>query len=272
MDTQGRSFNLMDASQARRLIILFFSADMFLLLSYLFLFLHGNPIGNNSPDLFNLDLEGNLPSWYSSMKLLLVGICAYFYGRLVHLNDRLAGWLILIGAAVFAYLSLDEGAAIHERIGDKLDLWLTGGVGAAATPFQVTGMWMLFLAPPLFLALIAGVIFLRKRLAIPTGVFVKAVLGIVIFIGSAGPEDILLNYVSGAREVIQVAVEEYGEMTGVTLILWAVLSLLAQQKASVVQGAAMPVPASAAPIAASPQPRGGRPVMAPSPARGQSTT
>ncbi|MBL8660868.1 MAG: hypothetical protein JNM75_14065 [Rhodospirillales bacterium] len=206
------------------------------------------------------------------MKLLSVGICAYFYGRLIHLNDRLAGWLILIGAAVFAYLSLDEGAAIHERIGDKLDLLLTGGVGAADTPFQITGMWMVFLAPPLFVALVAGVIFLRKRLAIPTGVFVKALLGIVIFIGSAGPEDILLNYVSGVREIVQVAIEEYGEMTGVTLILWAVMTLLARQNATVVQGATVPVPASAAPVAASSQPRGGRPVMAPSPARGQPTT
>ncbi len=270
MNATGSSFNLMDASQVRRIAIFFFAADLFLLCAYLVFFLHGNPVGNDSPGLFDLDLEGNLPSWYSSMKLLSVGLCAFFYGRLIYLSDRLAGALILICAVVFAYLSMDEGSAIHERIGDKLDLLLTGGVGAAGTAFKITGTWMLFLAPPLFAALIAGVIFLRKRLSIPTGVFVKAVLGIVIFIVSAGPEDIILNYVSGAGATFQVAVEEYGEMMGVTLILWAVMTLLARQNAAVVSGAAAPAREPAHAVASSPR-RGGRPAFHPAPARRQST-
>ncbi len=270
MHATDSSFSLLNDSQVRRIVIFLFSADLFFLGAYLFLFLHGNPIGKDSPGLFDLDLEGNLPSWYSSMKLLSVGLCAFFYGRLIYLSDRLAGTLILICAAAFAYLSMDEGAAIHERIGDKLDLLLTGGIGRADTPFHVTGMWMLFLAPPLFLALVAGVIFLRKRLSIPTGVFVKALVGIVIFIGSAGPEDIILNYVSGAAETIQVAVEEYGEMTGVTLILWAVMTLLARQNAAVVSGAAAPA-SDPAHVVASPPRRGARPSLQPAPARRQST-
>lgn len=238
MQQTETAFRLLSSSHVRPLILLVFAADVVLVSAYLVFFLHGNPLGNDSPGLFNLDMEGNIPSWYSSIKLLAVALCAFFLGRLVFTYDRLAGAAVLIGAAIFAYLSMDEGSAIHERIGDKTDLLLTDGVGPTGTMFEVTGLWMLFLAPPLFVALIAGVVFLRKRLSIPTSIFVKAVLGIVVFIVAAAIGDIFLNYVTGDGKTIQIAFEEYGEMTGVTLILWAVMSLLARENAVVVGGVA----------------------------------
>jgi hypothetical protein len=240
MSEMAQSFSLLSRAQMRGLILCFFAADLALVLIYLGLFLHGNPLGNDNPVLFDLDGEGNIPSWYAAMKLLSVAVCLYFCGRLILMQDRIAGWLILLGAAVFVYLSMDEGAVLHEKIGDRFDTLLTGGGGAANTPFHITGMWMLFLAPPLFVALIAGVVFLRKRLGISTDIFIKAIAGIVIFILAAGPGDIVLNYVTGEAQTIQIAMEEFGEMVGVTLILWAAMSLLAQQQAGVVRGAVAP--------------------------------
>ena len=56
-----------------------------------------------------------------------------------------------------------------------------------------------------------------------------------------------MNYVTGDAHIVQTAAEELGEMVGVTLILWAAMTLLAQQRPMVVgeATAAMPVRAPA---------------------------
>lgn len=235
---EGKSFPLLDAMQVRVLIFLFFSADVALVTFYLVFTLVGNPLGNDSPVLFDLNGEGNIPAWYSAMKLFTVAICAYFYGRLVLLEDKFAGWLILLGAAGFAYLSMDEGSTLHEKIGDRFNMLVSGTGELTAKPiFETTGLWMVFLGPPLFIALVGGVIYLRKRLSIPNHVFVKALAGITIFVVAAAPGDIAYNYVSGNARILQIAIEEFSEMIGVSLILWAVMALIVGKQAAVVANA-----------------------------------
>ncbi len=230
MASAMQGFSLLERSHVNKIIGLFFAADVLLVAIYLGLSAWGGPYGIHNSSLFALDGEGNIPAWYSSFQLLLVGLVAFVYGRLVLLDDTLAGILILLFAVVFAYLALDEGATIHERIGDRLDTLFTGGGTTSDTAFETTGMWMVYLGPPLFIALIAGTIFIRKRLAIPLNVFVKAIAGIVIFISGATLGDIVLNYVSALNKPFQVAPEEFCEMVGVTLILWAVMTLLADKE------------------------------------------
>lgn len=230
MASAAPGFSLLARSQVNKIIVLFFAADVFLTAFYLALYIWGAPYGIQHASMFALDGEANIPAWYSSAQLLLVGLVAYVYGRLVLLDDKLAGALILGFAVAFAYLALDEGATLHEKVGDRLDTLFTGGGTTADTVFKTTGMWMVYLGPPLFIALIAGTIFIRKRLAIPANVFAKAIAGIVIFISGATLGDIVLNYVSAANKPFQVAAEEICEMIGVTLILWAVLTLLAEKE------------------------------------------
>jgi hypothetical protein len=274
MVSVGKRFSLLNMKQARALIACFFGADVFFVAAYLFLFLYGNPIGSDQPGMFDLDGEGNVPAWYSSMKLLAVGLCLYLFGRLILQKDRLAGWLILGASALFAYLSLDEGAVLHEKFGNRLTLLATGGVGRTDTPFEITGLWMVFFGPPLLLALVGGIVFLRRRLSIPYGVFAKALAGAIIFVIAAGPGDILVNYVTGDAHIIQTAVEELGEMVGVTLILWAAMTLLAQQRPMVVAEATaampapVPAPARQRPAQADGPSLSGGGGTAPAPARG----
>lgn len=242
MDAAANRFSLLNLNESRGIIASFFCADVFFVAAYLFLFLYGNPIGSDKPGMFDLDMEGNVPAWYSSTKLLAVALCLYIYGRLILLNDRLAGWLILAAAALFAYLSLDEGAELHEKFGNRLTLLATGGVGRTDTPFEITGLWMVFFGPPLLIALVGGIVFLRRRLSIPYDVFAKALAGAVIFVVAAGPGDILVNYLTGDAHIIQTAAEEFGEMVGVTLILWAATTLLAGQRPFVGGEALNPAP------------------------------
>jgi hypothetical protein len=246
MDATASRFSLLTVADARALIACFFSADVFFVVAYLFLFLYGNPIGSDQPGMFDMNGEANIPAWYSSTKLLAVGLCLYLFGRLTLQKDRLAGWLILAAAALFAYLSLDEAAELHEKFGNRLTLLATGGVGRTDTPFEITGLWMVFFGPPLLIALVGGIVFLRRRLSIPYAVFAKALAGAIIFVIAAGPGDILVNYVTGDAHIIQTAVEELGEMVGVTLILWAAMTLLAQQR-PVVVGEATAATAAPAP-------------------------
>lgn len=230
MESVDRGFSLLGKSQVNKIIACFFAADVFLVAFYLALHMWGAPYGIQESTLFALDGEGNVPAWYSSMQLLFVGAVAFVYGRLVLIDDKVAGTLILLFAVAFAYLAMDEGATLHERIGDRLDMLFTGGGTTADTAFETTGMWMVYLGPPLFIVLIAGTIFIRKRLAIPFNVFAKAIAGIVIFVSGATLGDIVLNYVSAQNKPFQVAAEEFCEMVGVTLILWAVMTLLADKE------------------------------------------
>lgn len=67
-------------------------------------------------DKFNLDLEANLPTWYSSALLLGVAgflfIIAYYKRRL---SDRFARHWFVLGL-IFILMSIDETASIHELI------------------------------------------------------------------------------------------------------------------------------------------------------------
>lgn len=90
---------------------------------------HGNLFG--LVRLFDVNLESNVPAYYSALQLGLAALVLYAIGR----GKRAAGdrfgthWLVL--SAVFAYLSVDEAALIHEKVvGD----FLRGH-------FPLTGIW-----------------------------------------------------------------------------------------------------------------------------------
>src|SRR5690606_26041579 len=89
----------------------------------------------------NINREQSVPTWYSSMLLLLgaitTGVLALFT-RVVGAPYR-GRWLLL--ALLFVYLSADEGAGIHEYltdpIGESLDTtgvfyfgWIIAGIVA----------------------------------------------------------------------------------------------------------------------------------------------
>ena len=73
--------------------------------------------------LVNLDVETNPPSWYSATQLFVVAVAFIMVGsRLLPRRRRAYDvrrlWTVLgIG---FVYLSMDEGAALHERMGRLL--------------------------------------------------------------------------------------------------------------------------------------------------------
>jgi drug/metabolite transporter (DMT)-like permease len=64
----------------------------------------------------DLDAEGNIPTWVSSAKLLAIAVLAYLAWQREAQDPTLKyRWLWLGVALLFAAMSLDETASLHER-------------------------------------------------------------------------------------------------------------------------------------------------------------
>lgn len=114
----------------------------------------------------DIGAEGNLPTWWNTTLLALVGAGALVAAALdADHRPSMRAWLVV--AAAGAYLSLDEAAGLHERL---------NGLTARAGIDPPTYAWVL---PG---ALLAGVgatvlIVIGRRLPSPTGLRLGVALG-----------------------------------------------------------------------------------------------
>jgi hypothetical protein len=189
------------------------------------LYLIANLLGH-APRMFDLDAESNLPTWYSSVQLFLLAQALTVLALLLARRSWRDAAPFLFLAAIALLLSADEVATIHERFARHFETGLTG-VARAELYFTRTGYWMLALGPMLATALAAGIWLITRRLKIPRSVAVKGLLGVAFFFLSATGVEMLSNFASGIANVAQVAIEEGGEMMGVTIVLWSLLDLTA---------------------------------------------
>jgi hypothetical protein len=186
--------------------------------------------------LVNLDGEANLPTWYSSSQLLVLGLLLGAFAVVIdRRNSR--SWPFVVLAALCLGMSLDEVARIHESIGNKSDVLLPGG-SREDSFFPRTGIWMFLLGLPFLLVVVllwrlsAPFLLGRERVArlyrVAFVVYITSVLGI----------EILSNFVSpgGLASVVQVVCEELGEMLGLTLLVWATVELLVSYDINVRMG------------------------------------
>ncbi|NQV37285.1 MAG: hypothetical protein HQ509_04660 [Candidatus Marinimicrobia bacterium] len=203
-----------------------------LLLIALFLIDHsfGSPF-DFLEDFLDVDDENNLPAWYSSMQLFLVSLTmGIFCAAKINRKEK-STWILLIFPITFLLMSLDEIAMIHEELGEVSDFLLEGG-RRRNTPFRVTGIWMFLLGIPFFIAMLSLILVqLRKYIMDFPNITRKFVLGLSVYVFSAAGIEIFSNYYRrGSPYLIQVCAEEFGEMLGITILLWATLDLLKAHK------------------------------------------
>jgi hypothetical protein len=184
------------------------------------------PLGHDFTKIVKLNGEANLPTWYSSIKLFMLAFLLLALARGFIRSGGHRAWIMLILALVFFGLSLDEVASFHERLGSALDVLLPGGQ-RVNTIFYKTGIWMFILAVPLLVGLLWMVLAMRGvwENGRATVIFI---VGLVVFLGSAGGLEILDNFTSGVSATLQVMAEEVGEMLGVTIMLGAAYELLSR--------------------------------------------
>lgn len=176
--------------------------------------------------MFDLDGERNLPTYFSAAQMFLVGVIfmylAYPSSRPRPTSPHFLG---VLGAA-FIFLCFDEALAIHERIGGLLldyawlprfkgdhGLWVVpyvaiGLIFLVATYRQTRTMWRNKRRETTIMALGFGVFLL--------GCVVVEVIGFQYF----RADDVPLYLYK-----FEVAVEEYLEMIGITVVLYGAMLL-----------------------------------------------
>jgi hypothetical protein len=212
------------SQQARKLLLSLVCIQLLLVVIYgTDAWVHGPT--ERLDDVIDLDAEGNLPTWFSSFQLALIAISFWALASRVRETGRPSRRFLKTCGGAFLFLSIDETAMFHERITasvgsryiDWLPAYVTAHIGstvvcacvgaaciAGAYP-HLRGLWML------------------SRRATLTGL-----AGCVIYLaGAAVFETIGYKMLSAGVSLslyrVEVALEEFFEMLGASIVLYAVL-------------------------------------------------
>jgi len=168
-------------------------------------------------DLFDFDIEGNFPTFYSAVAILLAaGLLALITRANWHKeNGHRFYWLVL--TCVFIFLAFDEATAIHEMIGDFFERYM-----------DASGFFYFMWVVPYGIATgVLGVFFLKFVLTLPAQTRNRFIAAGTIFLsGAIGLE------IFGAREAdlygtgtitygVLYTFEEIFEMLGIVLFIYA---------------------------------------------------
>jgi hypothetical protein len=187
--------------------------------------------------LFDLDGEANVPTWFSSCQLYLIGVIMFLLSFIRYKAGRPSRPFLFVLSVCFLLLSLDETAQLHERmtqwVGRRYIDWLPEFVRQGA-PLTVSVLavaafilWLAFhdlsaiwrWSPRLSLLAMAGVC-----ISILGGVVMEAI----------GYK--FLQYGTPLYK-LEVAIEEFMEMLGASLILYFTILLASSNIKPVIQEA-----------------------------------
>jgi len=184
-------------------------------------------VGADLPDratgMWNLDEENNVPTWFASMVLALVGFGFAFVGLMKYQQRERHWWQWFAIALIPLFLSLDDMAQLHEALSDPLsDEYGFGGL--------LRWAWIVVAIP---VVLILTVLFLPFLTRLPRRTAALLLLGAgVTFSGG-----VILEMFEGWRVdasgqgglllFSMVTVQEMTEMLGSIIALYAVIDYAA---------------------------------------------
>jgi hypothetical protein len=177
--------------------------------------------------LFNLNSDISIPAWFASVTLLLCSIllAVIFIAKRSIAESFALHWAVL--SLIFLYLSIDEGARIHETIGTTLSLRFTG-----ITHGFLHFTWVIY--GTVFVLIVAA--FSLKFLAhLPVETVRLFILAGLTYVGGA-----LLMEMINARYAelhggqnftyqMMTVVEEFLEMSGIVIFIYALLLYIGSQ-------------------------------------------
>lgn len=168
----------------------------------------------------DLNTEGNFPTWLSSIKYLLAAALLWFSVKDRIRKAEVRTWLLAFFPLVLVALSCDEVAQIHESLGRRADVAVLHH-SREGTMFANTGVWTLVIGIPAAVLIIGALFAIGRSTFWKTGALWRFSLGIaVMFVGALGFET-LSNFLPLQGGAVEIAFEEYFEMLGATLMLWA---------------------------------------------------
>jgi hypothetical protein len=177
----------------------------------------------NLDELFSVDNEGNIPTYFNSFLLLIPSLFCYLVSRL---KKGIPGayythWLIL--AIGFFYMSLDESAVLHEKL-----ITLTNRLITIKSDF-LEYSWVI---PGSILVVILFIYFLPFIKSLPRKtLWLFVISGSMYILGAIGFEMIgsfaHANFTYNSREyTVVVTIEEFLEMAGLSVFAYSLLDYL----------------------------------------------
>jgi len=168
--------------------------------------------------LFDLDEENNIPTWFSSFLLLNNAFFLYLYSGKEGLQKRLY-WSLL--AAGFLLLAIDEVAGLHESFNSAIDInWAVPGA---------------------ILVLFVAVAFVPFLLSLPRRLALLFILSGILYVAGAIVIELLSEDMESDSQayMLAVAVEEGLEMIGALLFLFVLLREMKSDEEEVSVGVSM---------------------------------
>jgi hypothetical protein len=182
----------------------------------------GDPEKFDFVRMFDLDMERNVPTLFSSLILAIAAFSFYLLAQTVETKEQKKKkyWLGLSG--VFIFLSFDESAKIHEQIGDFTEKFISP-VGYLHYPWVISyGIFVLIL----------GLLYFKFFWGMERKIFWSFMFSAFIYLlGAVGFEMVgaAESSVHGTATVLYsvlYTIEESLEMFGVIYLIWILLSLL----------------------------------------------
>jgi len=179
--------------------------------------------------MFDLDMERNVPTLFSSLILAMSAFCFYLLANNVSeiAQKKRPYWLGLSG--VFLFLSFDESAKIHENLGDYTEQFVDAS-GYLHYPWVISYS---------ILVLVLGALYIKFFWKMEKKVFLSFMLSAFIFLSGAigfellGAKESSLNGTESLLYSIFYTIEESLEIFGVIYLLWILLTLLEKKKIEV---------------------------------------
>lgn len=174
---------------------------------------------------FSLEEEGNFPTYFASLLLLMSSVLFVLIGwtsRTKAQDHNGKYWLGLSG--IFLFLSLDEAAQIHEKLDTDLIWGAYGGTGFLAWP------WVIIYAS---LATVLMVAYFKFWLNLPKSYRMAYLLAAIVYVGSALGFEMLeawefsKNNEVTLRYIVFTTLEEFFEMAGISLLIFTNMRYLA---------------------------------------------
>ena len=163
--------------------------------------------------LINVGLEGNFPTWFSSMLLAIAAFLAYRCAIIVKEGRSLWG-LLSLG---LLFMSCDEVAQIHENLGNVLNKYLFRSSGIEHSA------WVITLGPFVLLAFVIFAIKFKKYLRGSYKAMRALIIGAIVYIFGAFILESTINLLNhGNLEwlwKIENILEEACELFGAIVIL-----------------------------------------------------
>lgn len=171
---------------------------------------------------FDMNQEVSVPTWYNQILLFIAAGIATVTGLVKReaKDSYTKHWLGL--GAIFTYMSIDEGASLHEIAAAPLGNYF--GTGGTLLHYAWVIAGMAFLG-------VFGLIYFRFWLKLPKTTRFLFALAAIIYVGGAVGTEMIAgyyasNYGQGFQYSLLTLAEEGMEKTGVIVFIYALLKYL----------------------------------------------